>query len=107
MGLFGERPEVPGTSIPGIVPKDVPETFMPFWRSGEIAIQGSRLKEAARFTSADIRRAIKAAEAAGKNIAAIDFPREGGFWLLLVDPQPSNHRTSRKNEWGDVLPWSQ
>ena len=31
------------------------------------------------FTAADIKRAIKAVEASGKQIAAVDFPREGGF----------------------------
>lgn len=57
-----------------------------------------------RFTAADVRRAIKAAEAGGKSVAAVDFPRDGGFRLLLGEPialdLPSR---SGANEWDDVL----
>jgi len=39
-----------------------------------------------RFTAADVRRAVKAVESGGKSVAAVDFPREGGFRLLLGEP---------------------
>lgn len=59
----------------------------------------------AAFSLADIKRAVKALEAGGKSVAAVDFPKEGGFRVLLGDPVsldvPSR---SGKNEWDDVLP---
>lgn len=57
-----------------------------------------------RFTVSDVRRAIKAAEAGGKSIAAVDFPREGGFRLLLGEPVAIDKPTrSGANEWDSVL----
>lgn len=57
-----------------------------------------------RFTVADVRRAIKAAETGGKSVAAVDFPREGGFRLLLGEPiQLDVPARIGGNEWDDVL----
>ena len=57
-----------------------------------------------RFTAADVRRAVKAVEAGGKSVAAVDFPRQGGFRLLLGEPIPLNvAERIGGNEWDDVL----
>lgn len=57
-----------------------------------------------RFTAADVRRAIKAAEAGGKSVAAVDFPKEGGFRLLLGEPvQLVLPARIGGNEWDEVL----
>ncbi|AQR60837.1 hypothetical protein BZG35_03580 [Brevundimonas sp. LM2] len=48
-----------------------------------------------------MRRAIEAVEAAGKTIAAVDFPREGGFRLVIGDPAAL--APSSLNEWDEVL----
>lgn len=57
-----------------------------------------------RFTVADVRRAIKAAEAVGKSVSAVDFPKEGGFRLLLGEPVALDLPIrSGVNEWDDVL----
>lgn len=56
------------------------------------------------FTVQDVRRAIKAAEAGGKSVAAVDFPKEGGFRLLLGQPVSLElPRRSGENEWDVVL----
>lgn len=58
----------------------------------------------ARFTAADVRRAIKAAEAGGKSVAAVDFPKAGGFRLLFGEPvQLEVAVRSGENEWDEVL----
>lgn len=57
-----------------------------------------------RFTAADVRRAIKATEAGGKSVAAVDFPKEGGFRLLLGEPvQLDLPARAGTNEWDEVL----
>lgn len=57
-----------------------------------------------RFTVADVRRALKAAEAGGKSVAAVDFPKEGGFRLLFGEPVELDMPVrSGGNEWDDVL----
>lgn len=57
-----------------------------------------------RFTAADVRRAIKAAESGGKSVAAVDFPKEGGFRLLLGEAIKLDVPLgSGRNEWDDVL----
>lgn len=57
-----------------------------------------------RFTAADVRRAVKAVEAGGKSVAAVDFPRQGGFRLLLGEPVALNvAERIGGNEWDDVL----
>lgn len=62
---------------------------------------------AAAFTAADIKRAVKAATSAGMPVAAIDFPLEGGFRLLLGDPTVLKlPNLGGRNEWDDVLPAS-
>lgn len=58
-----------------------------------------------RFTQADIKRAVRAIESAGKPVAAVDFPPEGGFRLLLGEPAVLKVPTlGGKNEWDVVLP---
>lgn len=52
----------------------------------------------ASFTAADIKRAIKVVEGAGKTIAAIDFPKEGGFRIVIGSPTDA----VATNEWDDV-----
>lgn len=57
-----------------------------------------------RFTAADVRRAVKAVESGGKSVAAVDFPREGGFRLLLGEPvQLDVPARIGANEWDEVL----
>jgi hypothetical protein len=56
----------------------------------------------ARFTQADIDRAIRAMEKLGRGVAAIDFPAEGGFRLILGEPLKV--AGSGANEWDEVLP---
>lgn len=57
-----------------------------------------------RFTEADIKRAIKAVESGGKSVAAVDFPKEGGFRVLIGEPVASPVPAGRgANEWDDVL----
>lgn len=51
------------------------------------------------FTQADIKRAIRAVEAAGENIAAVDFPPSGGFRLVLGELLSPNE----PNEWDDIF----
>lgn len=59
----------------------------------------------ATFTEADIRRAVKAMEKLGRQVAAVDFPREGGFRLILGDPIPiAAAGIAGANEWDVVLP---
>lgn len=56
------------------------------------------------FTALDVRRAIKSVEAGGKCVAAVDFPKEGGFRLLLGEPVTLElPRRSGENEWDVVL----
>lgn len=58
----------------------------------------------ASFTQADIDRAVKAVEKSGKCIAAVDFPKGGGFRLLLGEPvKVALPAGSGENEWDEVL----
>lgn len=57
------------------------------------------------FTAADIKRAIGVVEKCGREIAAVDFPKEGGFRLLLGDRiEVAAAKATGQNEWDDVLP---
>lgn len=57
-----------------------------------------------KFSGADIKRAIRAVEAAGKTIAAVDFPKEGGFRLLLGEPYAGGQPLDDEpNPWDAVL----
>ena len=57
-----------------------------------------------RFTVADVRRAIKAVESGGHHVAAVDFPKEGGFRVLIGEPvSVALPLRSGANEWDDVL----
>ena len=59
----------------------------------------------ATFTEADIKRAVRAMEKCGRAVAAVDFPREGGFRLVLGDPIPVPVAgKADENEWDVVLP---
>lgn len=58
-----------------------------------------------KWTIAEVRRAVRAVEKAGKVVGAVDFPESGGFRILLgetglFDISPPN----ASNEWDDVLP---
>ena len=58
----------------------------------------------AAFTEADITRAVRAAVKAGLSVAAVDFPREGGFRLILGEPtKAADLGGGGRNEWDDVL----
>lgn len=58
----------------------------------------------ARFTQADVARAIKTVESVGKCVRTVDFPPEGGFRLLLGRPEEdADARGSGRNEWDEVL----
>jgi hypothetical protein len=54
-----------------------------------------------RFTAADVRRAIEAVVAAGKTVAAVQFPLEGGFRVRICEP--ANAADQAPNEWDEVL----
>ncbi len=59
----------------------------------------------AAFTQADIKRACRAVESCGKAVAAIDFPPEGGFRLLIGEPSVLKvPALDGSNEWDSVLP---
>lgn len=63
------------------------------------------MSRAARsFTPADVRLAIKTVEKEDKCVTAVDFPKEGGFRLLLGEPvEVAPVRRSGVNEWDEVL----
>lgn len=61
----------------------------------------TRLPRMAAFTKASVRRAIEAVEAAGKPIAAIDFPPEGDFRIVIGTPAAVI--SEEPNPWDDVL----
>lgn len=59
----------------------------------------------AAFTVADIKRAIFALQKAGQQVAAVDFPKEGGFRLVLGEPPAvAAPFGAGGNEWDSVLP---
>lgn len=56
------------------------------------------------WTAADLRRALKALKSGGESVAAVDFPKEGGFRVLLGRPVEIDVTAgSGGNEWDDVL----
>ena len=56
------------------------------------------------FTVADVRRALKAVRSGGESVAAVDFPKEGGFRVLLGEPvKVAMSIGSGANEWDEVL----
>jgi hypothetical protein len=59
------------------------------------------MARSARFRQADIGRAIKAIEGAGKSVAAVEFLPEGGFRILIGDPAASADVVP--NSWDEVL----
>jgi hypothetical protein len=58
------------------------------------------------FRPADVKRAIRAAVSAGQTVAAVDFPKQGGFRLLIGEPVKIDleRAANAVNEWDDVLP---
>ncbi|MBC1183853.1 hypothetical protein HF680_14485 [Brevundimonas sp. WCHBH090558] len=57
------------------------------------------------FTAADIKRAMVVMEKCGHQVAAVDFPKEGGFRLVLGERLDVDvTRRAGRNEWDDVLP---
>lgn len=61
----------------------------------------TRPSRMAAFTKASGRRAIEAVEAAGKPVAAIDFPPEGGFRIVIGTAEAVI--SEAPNPWDDVL----
>jgi len=58
----------------------------------------------AHWTAADIRRALKAVRSGGESVAAVDFPAQGGFRLLIGEPvEVALPAGSGANEWDEVL----
>lgn len=58
----------------------------------------------ASFSRADLKRGIQAAREAGVPVAAIDFPKQGGFRILVGDPVRLETATLEgANEWDEVL----
>lgn len=53
------------------------------------------------FTKASVRRGIEAVEAAGKTVAAVDFPPEGGFRIVIGEPVAL--MAEEPNPWDAVL----
>lgn len=47
----------------------------------------ARGRAPARFTQADIRRAIAAVESTGKMVSAVKFPPDGGFEIVVGQPE--------------------
>lgn len=61
-------------------------------------------RAASKFSFDDVRRALKAVESGGKSVAAVDFPPEGGFRVLIGEPSDlSVAGRSGENEWDEVL----
>lgn len=58
----------------------------------------------ANFLPSDIVRAIKALDKAEKSLAAVDFPPEGGFRLLIGEPVTPTLHQPGASEWDSVLP---
>ena len=57
----------------------------------------------AKFTQADIKRAVDGVKKLGQSVAAIDFPPEGGFRLILGDRIQVDTGKAAGNEWDVVL----
>jgi hypothetical protein len=56
------------------------------------------------FNAADLKRAIKAVKSGGEKVAAVDFPKHGGFRLLIGEPVSLDlPARSGENEWDEVL----
>lgn len=56
------------------------------------------------WTIADVRRALKAVRSGGETIAAVDFPKSGGFRILIGDPIETDlPPRSGANDWDEVL----
>jgi len=71
------------------------------WRLGEVmtlAVRAPRSSRAARFTQADIARAIKGALAAGMRVAEVLLTRDGDIRLVFVTAEGA---PSSRNEWDD------
>jgi hypothetical protein len=54
----------------------------------------------ARFQAADVERAIKGAEAAGKLVARVEFDRDGK--MVVVIGKPGGDCNAEANEWDEL-----
>lgn len=53
----------------------------------------------ARFTQADLKRAVAGVVSAGQAIARIEIDREG---KIVIIPGPTQTRLGNDNEWADL-----
>lgn len=53
------------------------------------------------FREADVRRAVRAVEAAGKQVAVVEISAEGR--IRIVVGRPDRQGLAAKNEWDEVL----
>lgn len=53
----------------------------------------------ARFTQADLKRAVAGVVSAGQAIARIEIDREG---KIVIIPSPAQTRLGNDNEWADL-----
>lgn len=53
----------------------------------------------ARFTQADLKRAVAGVVSAGQAIERIEIDREG---KIVIIPAPSQSRVGNDNEWADL-----
>ena len=57
------------------------------------------------FTEADVKRAVKAVTAAGQPIKGVRFTKEGGFTVIIGDPNDKSEvdDASTPNTWDRFL----
>lgn len=53
------------------------------------------------FREADVRRAVRAVEAAGKEVAAVEIGGDGKIRIVVGKPSPP--QSAGGNEWDEVL----
>lgn len=61
------------------------------------------MTERVSFSAPAVKRAIATVEKAGKSIAGVDFPPEGGFRLLLGEPREADVPDRSGGDW-EVVP---
>jgi hypothetical protein len=54
----------------------------------------------ARFQIADVERAVKGVEAAGKSAARVEVDRDGK--IVIVIGKPADHDSEAVNEWDEL-----
>lgn len=60
-------------------------------------------KSTCAFKEADVRRAVKAVKAAGQPIKGVRFTKEGGFTVIIGEPNDKLEDESTPNPWDKVL----